>query len=223
MKQLTQFFILVLVLTSCVQESENNALGGYIDEEDYQNEFMEDIIVEDTVTMEVDTLATDTSFIDFTNNVLDLLDNNNLSELANQFHPEKGCRFVPYTFMDDENQVFSTSEFQDEITHNQVLRWGEFDGSGEPIDYTIKDYFKRFVYDVNYKDKASDIHINENLAFSNTLNNIEEFYPDAQYIELYYEGSTEYEGMDWSSLILYIETFEEKYYLVGIVHNQWTI
>ena len=223
MKQIVYFSALFLVMTSCVLESENNDLGGYIDEEAYQKEFIGENKKHELVEMEIDSIATDTTFIDFTNELVELLHQNDLINFASYFHPDKGCRFVPYTFMVDEDLVFTTKTFQTELSNHKELHWGSFDVSGEAIEYTITDYFKRFVYDINYKDDATDIHINENLAFSNTLNNIEEFYPEAQYIEFYYEGTTEYEGMDWSSLIFYVERSNNQYFLVAVVHNQWTI
>ena len=104
-----------------------------------------------------------------------------------------------------------------------MLTWGSQDGSGEPIVLSISDYFSKWVYDFDFKTKATEIHINEGLAFSNTQNNLSVVFPQAECIEFYNEGTTEYEGMDWKSLIFYIEKLDSTYYLVAVAHNQWTI
>ena len=106
---------------------------------------------------------------------------------------------------------------------NEKLIWGDQDGSGDEIVYTITEYFKAYVYDVDFKNETTDYHFNKDLAFSNTLNNISEVYPEAEFMEFYYDGTTEYEGMDWRSLIFYVEKLNNRYYLVAVVHNQWTI
>ena len=223
MKQIISILLLSLLLFSCVQSNNENGLGGYIDEETYQNEFMTDNDEPLILEMEFDSITIDTSFIDFTNNIIAYLKNDNLIQFATTFHPKKGCKFIPYPYLVEEDLVFSNDDFRKELQTNKKLHWGMYDSSGEPIDLTIKNYVKQFVYDVNYKDKATDININENLTISNTINNISEFYPKAQYIEFYYDGTAEFEGMDWSSLIFYIEKLNNKYYLVAVVHNQWTI
>jgi len=221
---LTVCALFSLLLLSCVQEPVQNGLGGYVNEEDYQEQFVNsdaiDIIQE---VVEMDTIQLDTSFIDFSNEMIDLLAANELIELSKHFHPQKRCAFVPYTFLSDENQEFTTNSFIKQFDLDEKLMWGTQDGSGDSILYTVSDYIKTYVYDIDFKTKSSDVHINGNLAFSNTLNNISKLYPEAEFVEFYYDGTKEYEGMDWKSLIFYIEKLDDVYYLVAIAHNQWTI
>ena len=155
--------------------------------------------------------------------MIDLLANNELIQFSEHFHPEKGCTFMPYTFLSYINQIFKTSAFKKHFDLNEKLTWGSQNGSGEPIVLTIPDYFSKWVYDFDFKTKATEIHINGELAFSNTLNNISEVFPEAQCIEFYNEWTTKYEGMDWKSLIFHVEKLENTYYLVAVVHNQWSI
>ena len=218
---------LILGLCSCIQKAEENDLGGYVDDEEYFNEFYSDSVIptgtDINPDIEIDSTLRDTSFLDFANQLIDFLSEDNFIDFATQFHPKKGCIFVPYTLIEDNEQNFTKQSFNKALVDNDTLFWGLEDGSGENIQLTVKDYFERYVYDVDFKTKATDIHINENLAFSNTQNNILDFFPSAKFIEFYYEGSKEYEGMDWSSVIFYIEKVDDKYYLVAVVHNQWTI
>jgi len=213
-----------LLILSCVQEPVQNGLGGYVNEEDYQEQFVETNVDETTEeVVKMDTVQLDTSFIDFSNEMIDLLAANELIEFSEHFHPKKGCAFVPYTFISDENQKFTTNSFIKQFDLGEELMWGIQDGSGDSIIYTVPEYIKAYVYDVDFKRQSSDIHINGNLAFSNTLNNISKIYPEAEFMEFYYEGTKAYEGMDWKSLIFYVEKLDDVYYLVAIAHNQWTI
>jgi len=210
---------LCLLLTSCIQEPAENGLGGIVDEEKEFNEVMtkDSTIVEEEPKQDTLTLE------QFTDHLIDILDTNNLIEFAQFFHPEKGTYFSPYTLIDTTNVRFNTNDFITDLNTNKTIYWGEFDGSGDPINLTINDYFKQFVYAVNFKTLTTHKNINSDLTFSNTLNNAKEVLPNAEYIEYYYKGTDKYDGMDWASLIFYVEKFDGKYYLVAVIHNQWTI
>ena len=57
-----------------------------------------------------------------------------------------------------------------------------------------------------------------------TLNNVAEVYPEAVTVEYHVEGSApELGGLDWRSLRLVFERVEDTWYLVGVVHDEWTI
>ncbi len=219
------YVLLGLITISCIQEPVENGLGGYLSEQEYQEEFMSngdtDLILDEASGM--DTVQIDTSFIDFSNEMIDLLATNELIKFSEHFHPIKGCAFLPYTFLTDETQKFTTSTFGAQLELNEKLMWGSQDGSGDSIVYTVANYIKAYVYDFDYKNKSSDFHFNSDLAFSNTQNNISDAFPDADFMEFYYDGTIEYEGMDWKSLIFYVEKLDNTYYLVAVVHNQWTI
>lgn len=214
------FVIIVFLITSCIQKPTSNGLGGVVDEEAEYNEVMSN---SDTITTEShlkDSLALE----QFTDQLINTLSNNDLTEFAQHFHPEKGTYFSPYTFLDTMGGVnYITDEFITDLNQNKVVLWGRYDGSGELIELTIKDYFKQFVYPVDFKTLTTHKNINSKLAYSNTLNNIKSIFPDAQYVEYYYKGSGNYDGMDWSSLIFYIEKHQGYFYLVAVVHNEWTI
>jgi len=218
MKSVFILIFIALVLTNCVQENENNSLGGIVDDEKEFNEVMSKDTT-DFETVEQDTITLE----QFTDHLIDLLAENKIEEFAHFFHPEKGTYFSPYTFLDTMVVNYKTNDFINDLNNNVVNLWGEYDGSGEPIKLSIKDYFKQFVYNLDFKTLTSQKNINSKLVYSNTLNNIKEIFPNAEYVEYYYKGSGNYDGMDWASLIFYVEQFNGKYYLVAVVHNQWTI
>jgi len=65
--------------------------------------------------------------------------------------------------------------------------------------------------------------VNEELGHSSMINNIAEFYPGSSFVEYHFSGFEEkYEGMDWVSLRLVFLQEGGRWYLVGLVNDQWT-
>jgi hypothetical protein len=153
-----------------------------------------------------------------------------IPELAGLVHPVKGITFSPYAYvrplqgaLGEADLVFSRDQLLGLWTDPTVYRWGRYDGSGEPIDLTFEQYYQRFVYDVDFA-QPDVVGFNDMVGQGNTPNNIADVYPLAQTVEYHFEGfDPQYAGMDWRSLRLVLEEYEGDWYLVGIVHDQWTI
>ena len=156
--------------------------------------------------------------------ILHKLKDKDMSALAELVHPEKGVRFTPYSYVDVNKDVkIASSEFAGLMNETTKRLWGAFDGSGEPIDMIFSEYYKKFVYDVNFLE-APQIIFNQAVQRGNSLVNMKEAYPDALFIEYHFPGfEAQYQGMDWRSLRLAFEEKDGKWYLVGIIHDQWTI
>jgi len=157
-------------------------------------------------------------------NTMKLLKNKEMAKLADLVHPQKGLRFSPYFFVDVENdKVFSAQQVAELNEDTTVYTWGIYDGIGEPIELTFNDYYEEFVYDEDFIDPHI-IGNNTVIGRGNTIDNVTEAYPDGTFIEFHFTGFEEgYDGMDWRSLRLVFEQAEGQWYLVGIIHGQWTI
>jgi len=153
-----------------------------------------------------------------------------MQELAGLAHPVKGVTFSPYTYVrplqgapGEADLVFGPTQLRGLWNDPTVYHWGIYDGSGEPIDLIFRDYYERFVYDVDFA-RPDVVGFNETIGQGNSINNIAEVYPIAVTIEYHFEGfDPDYAGMDWRSLRLVMEEYEGVWYLVGIVHDEWTI
>lgn len=154
----------------------------------------------------------------------------NLEQLATFVHPDKGIRFSPYTYVrvqpespQGEDLVFDAGHVAHLFDDPTAYRWGWFDGSGESIDMTFGAYFERFVYDVDFV-QPDVVGFGETIGHGNTINNIPEVYPDAVTVEYHLEGlDPQFAGLDWRSLRLVLEQVGSVWYLVGVVHDEWTI
>lgn len=155
---------------------------------------------------------------------LGALKNKNMGYLSTLAHPEKGIRFSPYATIDMENDVvLSADEIKNIRADSRSFNWGRYDGTGEEINKSFMGYFDEFVYDRDFLNAEMSAK-NESIGSGNSINNIETAYPDAQYYEYHFPGfNPEYGGMDWVSLRLVFEEYQGEWYLVGIVHDQWTI
>ena len=156
--------------------------------------------------------------------VLAAIKNYDLEKLANAIHPDKGVRFSPYGYVDVKNDlVFTADEVKKLANDPKQYHWGYYDGIGDPITLSFSDYHKKFIYDVDFVN-AEEVGYNKTLGFGNSLNNSFEVYKNSIIVEYYFSGfDPQYEGMDWRSLRLVFEKKGDIWYLVGIIHDQWTI
>ncbi len=148
---------------------------------------------------------------------------NNVTALATMVHPEKGVRFSPYAFVSDEDLNFSAVDLPFLFASKDTHLWGYFDGSGEAIELSGANYWARFIYDANFA-QPEIIGFNQLVGKGNTINNLSEMYPDGVFVEYYFSGfDPKYGGMDWRSLRLVLEEYQGQWFLVGVVHDEWTI
>lgn len=150
--------------------------------------------------------------------------NQDMEAWATAIHPVIGVRFSPYTYvLVGEDLIFAGGQLPDLWDDPTVYTWGVFDGSGEDIMLTFQRYYERFIYNVDFA-QPHVVGFDEFIGMGNSLNNIREVYPGAVVVEYHFEGfDPNYAGMDWRSLRLVLEDFGGIWYLVGIVHDEWTI
>ena len=154
--------------------------------------------------------------------VIKLIKKRDISALSKYAHPKKGIMFSPYSDLkNNDNQIIEKKELVKIYEKNEELVWGEYDGTGIRILLTFDNYFDRFIYDtdfIEYEPNYDSI-----MGTGNTLENMNSVFPNARSVEYYIPGTEKYAYMDWKSLRLLYEIYRGKYYLVAVVHNEWTI
>lgn len=154
---------------------------------------------------------------------IQILKEMDLERLSQVIHPEKGLRFSPYPFVNGKDRRFRAKQIAGLDNDTTEYLWGYADGSGYPIYCTFAEYYKTFVYSADFVN-ADNVRYNEPMENSNTANNILEYYESAISVEYSFIGfEPQFAGMDWQSLQLVFEQYKDSWYLVGIVHGQWTI
>ena len=154
--------------------------------------------------------------------VIKLIKNRDINALSKYAHPKKGIMFSPYSDLkNNDNQIIEKKELVKIYEKNEELVWGEYDGTGARILLTFYNYFDRFIYDedfIEYEPNYDSI-----MGTGNAIENMNSVFPYARSVEYYTPGTEEYAYMDWKSLRLLYEIYRGKYYLVAVVHNEWTI
>jgi len=168
----------------------------------------------------------DSILMKLTQNILATLKSKNYSVFANYIHPIDGIRFSPYAYIDTLHHVrVSRSAFAAlaNKADQDMIVWGEFDGTGDPIRMTLNNYIKRFVYDVDFA-KPEKSSVNKFISGGNSLNNLSTVYKNCDFTESHFSGfDKKYAGMDWKTLRLVFKERNRRFFLVGIVHDEWTI
>lgn len=177
-------------------------------------------VTKDSAKIEV---TNDSLLVDLSGYVLQAIKENDGEKIASYFHPKERVRFSPYTHVDTIADVkMFANEFEGSWNGRRKRVWGSYSAGEEFINMTMAEYFKRFVYDLDFLE-LGEVSLNNSKASGTMINNIKDIYPDADFVEYYIPGvDKKFEGMDWRALTLVFKKYEDNFYLVGIVHSEWT-
>lgn len=154
--------------------------------------------------------------------VLKALKTKDYTTFTSLIHPEKGVRFSMYAFVNlKKDKHFSKADFEKYQPTKTLFTWGAQDGSGDPYKATINDYLGKWVFSKDFT--TSQYSLNKFIGGGNSLNNLKEIYPKADFTENYIKGTEKSGEMDWKTVRFVFEEFQGKYYLVAVVNDQWTI
>ncbi len=152
--------------------------------------------------------------------------NSNSFEFKNldKYISSTGLIFVPYGYHNSSNVHLTKDSIWYYWGSNEKIKWGLYDGSGEEISLTLKEYFSEFIWDMNFS-QADTVMLDDTKGLGNTIDNIKDYLPNARYVEFYIEGKNpDYGGMDWGILrLIYQKVDEEQFKLIAISHGQWTV
>ncbi len=155
--------------------------------------------------------------------VIQALKDKDMTKLASFVHPTAGVRFSPYPNVKDTDLVFTPAQLPGALQDTTSDIWGSFDGSGAPIQMTFADYDAKFIYSQDFAS-ATQVGYNQVFSSSTMIDNSHDYYPNSIIVEYYLPGTDpSYGGMDWQSLRLVFQSIDSQWYLVGIIHSQWTV
>lgn len=156
--------------------------------------------------------------------ILKALKGQDYAGLAAYAHPGYGVQFTPYsTVQADRDLRLSAEQIADLGSDSTLYTWGVADGSGAPIRMSGRDYFARYVFNVDYT-QAPVIGIDTVMESGNALENVADSYPGCRFVEYHFPGiDPKNEGFDWCSLKLVFSPCQDSWRLVGVIHSEWTI
>lgn len=190
-----------------------------------KNENVEAAPAPDSIAVKKILINEDSALRATTTNILTLLREKNYKDVVKYVHPTAGVRFSPYGYIDTaRDRVFTRETLGEHLNAKDslFLYWGAYDGSGDSIKLTLPAYLSKFVYDVDFLN-AEHKSLDSIIGLGNSLNNLALVYKNARFTENHFPGfDPKYSGMDWRSLRLVYRKEDTTFYLVGIIHDQWT-
>lgn len=173
------------------------------------------------------TISSEASNADMTQyayTILGYIKTNDFEALSQVVHPEYCVMFSPYaTIATASNKCFTPMQVAGFAEDVNRYVWGKYDGTGNPIELTPVNYVKEFVFDKDFT-LATEIGINTVIKSGNSLENINDVFPNVQFVEFHIPGTDiETDGLDWKSLRLGFEDYNGQLMLTVIVHSEWTV
>lgn len=182
-----------------------------------------DASVPDT-SVSQDTIPSTTQLLQSAAQAAQALHDKDYEALSQLVHPDRGVTFTPYSTVDPKTDLTLTAQQIRELEQDTTrYTWGYEDGRGESIQMTMSEYFARFVFDADYT-QAPKVGVDQIITSGNALENLTEAYPDCHFVDFCYPSrDPANEGLDWCSLKLVFLGEKTSWYLVGVVHGEWTI
>ena len=145
------------------------------------------------------------------------------AKLAALAHPAKGVRFSPYAYLNPTNITLSVAELATAFNDPTKRTWGITDGRGDPIILTFAEYSRRWVYGRDFATSTQTAY-NRTIGQGNTTDNTAVIFPDAILFEAYDPGpDPQMKDMQWQCVRFLFERAVDRWYLVSVVHGEWTI
>jgi adenine deaminase len=132
--------------------------------------------------------ASDSILLDIAGKILVAIKSKNYHLLATYVHPGVGVRFTAYTSVDTtDDAVLSAAQLINPATLSRKVMWGAFGTEDSSGKMTIRDYFNKFVYDVDFLH-APLKSVNQFHNAGTDLNNVKDAYPGADVVEFHFPG-----------------------------------
>lgn len=167
--------------------------------------------------------------LSFGRKILTSLKNKSMAGVVDYVNSDKGLDLKPfYSSNSDNGRNISKQDLPMFFNDPKEYLWGYEDGSGLPMKSTNAKYFDSRVYSMDFLN-ADETSYNTEVSKGNNLplkSVLEAEYPGSniRFIEYYFVGTDpQYEGMDWQALALVFEKVGDNWFLISILHNQWTI
>jgi hypothetical protein len=150
--------------------------------------------------------------------ILKAIKEKEFAQLADIVHPVKGLSFSYEGTLYAGN--VKASELSTIMDNEEKRFHGTFDGSGKDWSFNFKEYYERFIYDRDFTG-AEEIGYNQIIGWGCTIKDNLADYPGCIIVEYHIPSSEK--GNPWSSLRLVFEELKGTWFLVGIIHDEWTI
>ena len=167
--------------------------------------------------------VSDEELISYARELINVIKKDDYRSVAEVVHPEYGVIFSPYATVNlSVDRCFTKDQVAEFAHDSKMYLWGVYDGSGEPIELTPEKYFERFVFDVDFST-CETFGVDEVIRTGNSLENIDDIFPTARYVDCFMPDPADPEGWDWRSLRFVFEEYDGTLFLTAIIHSENTM
>jgi hypothetical protein len=151
---------------------------------------------------------------DVAKRVARLITNKDINTLKRLIHPTKGLLLTNNVTFAKINKHFTRATFERFYNSKQKLYWGETEGRGDKVYLSLKSYLQKLTRAKN----ITKIINKDAKSF---------YFPDAKNTVAYelkwIDKNSKTKDYDWLGLVVVMQKYRGKYYIVGLLHNRWTI
>lgn len=155
-----------------------------------------------------------------THKVIRLIRDKDFKGLSKEVHPINGLTLssTPEIKL-NHNITVSKDTIANWKFSDKKFKWGVLDGEGNQIELTLEEYYNLYMYDTDYANKA-EISYNKYIERADGKKvNIYEAYKDGIVVEYFFKGTEENNFVDWKSIYLCFERYNNAWYLSAIAHS----
>ncbi len=151
--------------------------------------------------------------------VIELIKIKSYSKLINDYFSEDmKIRFVPHSMLSRNDISLSKQEILDYWNKNTTIHWGNFEGSGLPIDLTIRDYFHNYISldpEEHYK-----ISINKRILETDSSESVYKEYGKDVVVDILSNWDSPNE---WQGIKIVFKYEKESWRIICLVFNRYEI
>lgn len=165
--------------------------------------------------------GSNTSLLLTATEVLEAIHSQNFSLLSSFADPNEGVTFTPFSTVDrSANVTLSAKDLSSAASNSDDYIWGVTVGGNEPVRLTISEFFSECLWDADF-NSSSTIGVDTVLYSGNAVENVADAYPDCRFVDFYLPGQGA-DNENWFSLKLVFSRHHGEWYLIGVVHSEWT-
>ena len=147
-------------------------------------------------------------------NFLKALRSKNLSKIKSYIHPIKGIEITNKLFFSEAGSIhFSRKSFARSYKSNSKLNWGRSYGRGNMVKKGLKSLLAQFTRPIY---RISKVKILNRLKGFSGVGNLKGY-------EFYWQGRGKEAAYNWQGIVVIVQKYHDKWYIVGLLRDRWTI
>lgn len=152
--------------------------------------------------------------------VIRLIKEKDFKGLSKEIHPANGLTLSSTPEIKiSHSTIISKDTVANWKFSDKQYKWGVLDGEGNQIELTLEEYYNLYIYDIDYANEA-EISYNKNIERAEGKKvNIYEVYNEGIVVEYFFKGTKENNFVDWKSIYLCFERYNNAWYLSAIIHS----